>query len=103
MMQFDITSFVLGVLLGGLALGIFVFPRVLRILTRIASVILLGSGVGLLSWSLDALLRVGELRPMGWERLNISTPSEAIGWGTACLVAGTLALILSFFATHEPR
>ncbi len=102
-MQFDITSFVFGVLLGGLALAVFVFPRVLRILTRIAAVVLLGSGVGLLGWSIDALFRVGELRPLGWERLNISTPSEAIGCGAACLVAGTLALILSFFGTYETR
>jgi hypothetical protein len=96
-MQLEITSFLFGMGAGVLALAVFVFPRIARTLTRTASVVLLGSGVGLLTWSIDSMIRATELRPLGWERLNISTPSEALACGVGCLVAGTLALVLSFF------
>ena len=96
-MQFHLTSFLVGLGVGVLALAIIVFPRVARLTTRIASVVLLGSGVGLLTWSIDSMVRAAELRPVGWVHLNISTSSEALACGVACLVAGTLALILSFF------
>ena len=96
-MQVDITSFLFGLGTGILTLAMVVFPRVARMVTRIVSVALLGSGVGLLTWSIDAMVRASELRPVGWERMNISTSSEALACGVACLVAGTLALILSFF------
>jgi hypothetical protein len=96
-MRFEITSFLFGIGAGVLVLAVFVFPRIARTLTRIASVALLGSGVGLLTWSIDSMIRATELRPLGWEHLNISTASEALACGVGCLVAGTLALILSFF------
>jgi hypothetical protein len=96
-MRLEITSFLFGMGGGILILAMLVFPRIARTLTRIASVALLGSGVGLLTWSIDSMIRATELRPLGWERLNISTPSEALACGVGCLIAGTLALILSFF------
>jgi hypothetical protein len=100
-MDFNVTSFVLGVTTGALVVLAIAYPRVGRIAARTLSVALIAGGVGLLTWAIDGLIRDGVLRTMVWGRFMLSEPSEAIGAGAGLLIGGGLALLLSFFGRSE--
>jgi hypothetical protein len=95
-MVFDVTNFILGLLVGVLGTAAITTPRVGRILARTVATLSVGAGIGGLIWATDAIVRGGELAPIGWDRLVISTPSEALGWSGGFLAAGVMALVLSF-------
>jgi hypothetical protein len=95
-MRFELTNFVVGAVSGALIVLAIAFPRVGRIVARTAAVVLLAAGVGLLAWAIDALIRGDQLRMMVWGPYTLSEVSEAIGAGAGLLVAGGLALGLSF-------
>lgn len=94
-MQFDITSLVIGVLVGALIGVSLAVPRVGRILANIASIAFLTAGGGFLTWAITGIASGESLRPVGWEQLNISTPVEALGVGAGLLVGGIFILILA--------
>ena len=102
-MTFDLTSLVIGFLFGSLATMAVGFPRVGRILSRVLATAFLGAGIGLLVWAVYALSTGGTFRPVGWDPLNISEPSEAFGWAGGLIAAGVCALVLSFIGRSEPR
>ena len=93
--QFDITSFILGIFLGSVLSLAFAIPRVGRILAGILSVMLIAAGAGFLIWAGASLLGVESFRPIGSERLNVSTPVEALRLGGGLLIGGFLAIYLS--------
>ena len=100
-MLFDITSFVLGAMTGGIVMAAIALPRVGRILTRFVAVVLSAVGVGLLTWATVALVRGSELTPIVWEPVNIVLPGEAYGWGGSLLLGGALALVFSFMGRSD--
>jgi hypothetical protein len=101
-MDFNVTSFVLGVTIGALVVLAIAYPRVGRIVARTLSVALIAGGVGLLTWAIDGLIRDGVLRTMVCVgQFTITEPSEAIGAGAGLLIGGGLALLLSFFGRSE--
>jgi hypothetical protein len=97
-MNFDVTSFILGLSIGALLTLAVCFPRVGRILARSLSAVLLAAGAGLLGWVIYAAIRDEPLTPMGWAAVTIAQPSEAIGWAIGLLIGGITALALSFTA-----
>lgn len=101
-MNFNVTSFVLGVAIGALVVLAIAYPRVGRIVARTLSVVLIASGAGLLTWAIDSLIRGDALRSMvSVGQYTITEPSEAIGAGTGLLIGGGLALLLSFFGRSD--
>ncbi|WP_182865583.1 hypothetical protein [Stieleria mannarensis] len=94
-MQFDITSLIVGGLIGatiGVALAV---PRVGRILACVISVALFVTGAGFLIWAISAMIRGDELRPLDWHQLYIASPAEALGVGGGLLIGGILVLVLA--------
>ena len=64
----------------------------MKALARLLSVVLLGSGAGLLAYCL--LVDQQSFRaPFGWDRL-FATPTEVLAWGIGFLVGGLLLLLL---------
>lgn len=100
-MQFDLTSLVLGILVGAVIALAFAAPRVGRALACIASISLLAIGVGCITWGTASLVGVDEFRSIGFERLNISTPVEALGLGGGTLFGGVLGLYLAASASKR--
>ena len=99
-MNVDITSLVLGVLAGVTLALAFAVPRIGRIFACILAVVLMTGGVGFLIWSIVSMTGVSEFRPIGTERLNLSTPVEALGLGAGLLAGGILTLV---FSVRAPR
>jgi len=80
----------------GLVIWSVLQPMAGKALTRVFSVLSLGTGAGALVWGICAASMGETIRsPFGMNSL-ITTPSEAIGWGAGFLVAGITALVLSF-------
>jgi hypothetical protein len=100
-MDFDATSFVLGIAAGVIVVLVIVYPRVGRIMARTLSVAFLAGAVGLLAWVIAALIRGDELRTIVLGNFTLSETSEAIGAGGGLLLAGVLALLLSFFGRRD--
>ena len=100
-MDFNVTSFVLGVATGSLVVLAIAYPHVGRVVARTLSVALIAGGVGLLAWAIDTLIRGDELRTIVLGRFMLSEPSEAIGAGAGLLIGGGLALLLSFFGRSD--
>ena len=95
-MNFEIASFVLGVLVGStLAVSIAV-PRAGRVLTRLLSVVMFIVGVGLLSWAIVSITGLGEFRPIHWNQFAITETVEALGLGGGLFAGALVALWLSF-------
>src|SRR5262245_20764840 len=91
MVTFDVTSFLLGLLFGGLMTAS-LHPVVGRVAARILAVILLGTGAGLVTWAV-LLFRRSEPSGIGWEGLA----QQNLAWGIGFLTAGVSAVVLSFF------
>ena len=101
-MLFDVTSFVLGAMLGAGLLAAIAFPRIGRILTRLVAVVLLAVSVGMLTWATVAVSSGSQLTRIVWQPLlNIGQPSEVYGWGGGLLVAGALTLAFSFMRSRD--
>ncbi len=93
---FEVTSFVLGLILGGLlTLGV-CFPRVGRIFARTLAVVLLAGGGGMLTWVSYGLLREEAWTAIVWGPIRIAQTSDAFGWSVGLLIAGIAALAFSF-------
>ena len=102
-MMFDLTSFVLGVMIGGLVVACFAIPRVGRILTKCLAAALLAAGVGMLIWVSVQELRGGTLTPIVWRQIIITQPGEALGWGGGLVCGGILALVFSCIGSSGHR
>ena len=94
-MQIELTSFVLGALVGVLVAVAFAIPRVGRVLSCMSAVVLMIGGVGFLTWAIAAIFSNEELRPISWEQLYVASPAEAFGLGGGLLAGGILSLVLS--------
>ena len=102
-MNFDLTSFVLGVMTGGLVVACIAIPRVGRILTKCLATALLAAGVGVLIWVAIQEIRGGTLTPIVWGQVIITQPGEAFGWGGGLVCGGVLALVFSFLGSSDHR
>jgi hypothetical protein len=92
--SFDLTSFIVGALVGALvAVGLAV-PRAGRIFCTIIAVALLVCGIGFLTLAISLLISGDELRPIGWWQFSIASPWEALALGSGVLVGGILLLVL---------
>jgi hypothetical protein len=101
-MDFNLTSFVLGVATGAFVVLAIAYPRVGHIVARVLSVVLSASGIGLLTWAIYSLIRGEGFRTMvAVGQYTITEPSEALGAGAAMLIGGGLALLLSFFGQSD--
>ena len=100
-MDFNVTSFVLGVAIGAIVVLAIVYPHVGRVVARTLSVTSIAGGVGLLTWAIDAIFCGEELRTVVLGRFMLSEPSEAIGAGAGLLIGGGIALLLSFFGRSD--
>jgi hypothetical protein len=98
----EITSFLLGAMMGAVVMASIAYPRVGRTFARILAVLAMAVGGGLLTWALDALIRGDTLRGIEWQPIAISQPSEALGWSAACLVGGIASLVLSYIGSASP-
>lgn len=94
-MQFEISSFLGGLVLGSLLTVALAFPRIGRIFARIAAVLFFIGGIGLIAWATGGLLLGSELTPFDLGQIAIADASDAIGWGTGLLAGGILTLVLS--------
>ncbi len=94
-MQVEFASLAVGVLVGALIATAIAVPRAGRILAQLASVLLLISGIGLLSLGIVGLATGGEFTPIAWDRITVDQPVEAIGLGGGLLAGSILALVLS--------
>ncbi|QDV47754.1 hypothetical protein Enr13x_76660 [Stieleria neptunia] len=94
-MQFDITSLIVGGLVGALVGVALAVPRVGRILACVISVVLFTAGAGCLIWASSALISGEELRPLDWHQLYIASAAEALGVGGGLLIGGILVLVLA--------
>ena len=100
-MDFNVTSFVLGVAIGSLVVLAIAYPHVGRVVARTISVALIAGGIGLLTWAIDSLIRGDALRMLVLGGFTLSEPSEAIGAGAGLLIGGGIALLLSFFGRSD--
>ena len=100
-MTFDVTSLVVGILIGVLIATSIGYPRIGRIFARAVAVVFCSFGVGLLVWSSDALIRGNEINSIVWQQVAISEASEALGWGVALVVGGIATLFLSRGSNRE--
>ncbi len=100
-MTVDVPSLVIGILIGVLIATSIANPRIGRILSRTVAAVFCSLGIGLLVWSVDALVRGNELNAIVWQQVTISEPSEALGWGTALVVGGLATLFLSRGSNRE--
>jgi len=94
-MQWDIASFLVGLVVGVFITAALAFPRVGRIFARSAAIVLFVGGIGLIGWAAMALLRDSVLTPFQLGGVLVSQPAEAIGWGAGLLAGGILTLVLS--------
>lgn len=87
-MAIDVTSLLIGGLIGVILTIALVFPRIGRILARTMAVSTLALGLGGIVWVIDANARDAELSPIVLQNFVISEPSEAVGWsahgGSCC-------------------
>ena len=102
-MIFELTSFVLGVMTGGLVLACLAIPRVGRILSKCLATALFAAGVGVLIWVAVQEIHRGPLTPIVWRQIIITQPGEALGWGGGLVCGGLLALVLSFIGSSDRR
>ncbi len=100
-MQFQLASFVMGVLVGSLLSVAIAIPRVGRILARFATVLLFIAGIGFLTLGIVSIVWGGEFTSISLDQISIDAPAEALGIGGGLLAGGILALVLSFIRTAD--
>ena len=98
--MFEDASLVLGLavgfLTGALITVVLSFPRVARSIGKLAAVVLIGAGVGLITWGLLGALSRESFQPLEMGPILFSTAAQTLGWGAGCLGSGVTALVLAF-------
>lgn len=91
-----LNGLVVGILIGVLVAVAFSFPRVARAIGKIAAVVLVGIGVGLITWGLMAVLGRDAFEPLRFGPITFHSAPQTLGWGAGCLAGGVTALVLAF-------
>lgn len=102
-LSYDFAALLPLLVVATVALWCIIRPSMGRIFARIAAVLAIGGGIGILTWGICAAALGEAIRsPLGLNSL-IAEPSEAIGWGAGLLAAGITALVLSFIGGRKTR
>lgn len=86
----------LGVIAGALLTIVLSFPRTARAIGKAFAVALMGAGAGLITWGLFEWIGGGDFTKLAIGSLTFFNPAQVLGWGVGCLIAGIVALVLSF-------
>lgn len=95
------TGILVGLLVGIVLTACLSFPRVARALGKIAAVLFMGAGAGLLTWGLLGVLGNEPFEPMEMGPIVFHNASQALGWGGGCLVGGITGLVLAFVGRRD--
>ena len=91
----QVSSLLLGMVVGVLITACFCFPRVARAVGKILAVTLMGAGAGLITWGLVTSLGQEDFKPLTIGPITFFFVSQILGCGAGCIVAGITSLVLA--------
>lgn len=90
----NISEFVIGILLGVMALACFSYPQVGRAIGKLVAVIGIAVGAGLITWGVACSLS-DDFVPMQSGPIFVVSISQVFGWGIGLTAGGITALVLA--------